>query len=491
LDGITISVCAPILPGNFIVPDPSSSDQIATAATLSPYQEFSITAIPYGMKASTETLPTAAAGMAGQYQQDLKDARTAQGGQVKAGPAAAIFGSSVSSIASLVSLRIHGDTSSNVVIVEWVADAGKRLWIIRYSQEVINANQPTDAIINALIQPLANVIISSKDIAGPSTSAAYFAAPNPPPPGAGITAQAAGDLPTPAWWSGDCDKYNFGGSYALGGIYRGVKACGPINTERVVQFASGLHGELEWQCVELSMRFMYLAYGILPYSGNGKDVVWNYTPKSTDKVQLIKISNDTKNKFPQAGDVLSYGTTSTYGHTSVVTGSSVDSNGNGTVSVIQQNVSSPSNGIGTLTVTNWHVASNMIVTGWLHGNNPVPSISSISPTSVAAGTKGLAVIAFGTNFLASSVIRWNGVSLVTAFVSSTELIAAVPDSSIITGTTASVTVKNPSPGGGTSSAKTFTINNLVPTLTGISPSTALISGSAFTLTVTGSNFVST
>jgi hypothetical protein len=489
LDGITISVCAPILPGDFIAPDPSSSDQIATAATLNPYQEFSITAIPYGLKISTETLPTAAAGLAGQYQQDLKDTRIAQGGRVTAGPVAAIFGSSVSSIASTVSLKIHGDTPSNVVIVEWVADAGKRLWIIRYSQEVINANQPTDAIINALIQPLANVIVSSKDISNPSTSAAYLALPHPPPPGAGITAQAAGDLPTPSWWSGDCDKNNYPGSYAMGGIYKGVKSCGPINTQRVVQFAPGLWGELEWQCVELSMRFMYLAYGILPYSGNGKDVVWNYKPKSTDKVQLIKISNDTKNKFPQAGDVLSYGTTSSYGHTSVVTGSNVDASGNGTVTLIQQNVAG--NGTGTLTVASWHVASNMIVTGWLHGNNPVPTISSISPTSATAGTKGLAVIAFGTNFLNSSVIRWNGTSLVTAFVSSTELIAAVPDSSITTGATTNVTISNPSPGGGTSSAKVFTLNNPVPALTSLSPSTALIAGSAFTLTVTGSNFVKT
>jgi hypothetical protein len=491
LDGITISVCAPILPGDFIIPDPSSSDQIATAATLNPYQEFSITAIPYGLKVSTETLPTAAAGLAGQYQQDLKNARIAQGGQVKEGPAASIFSSSVSSIASLVSLKIHGDTPSNVVIVEWVADAGKRLWIIRYSQEVAEGtNQPTDDIINTVIQPLAQVIVSSQDIASPSTSAKYLAA-FIPPPNAGITAQTAGDLPFPSWWNGDCDKNNFPGSYALGGIYRGVKACGPINTERVVQFAPGLWGELEWQCVELSMRFLYLAYGILPYPGNGKDVVWNYTPKSTDEVQLVKIANDTVGKFPQAGDALSYGTTSTYGHTSVVTGSNVDSNGNGTVTIIEQNVSNPSNGMETLAVTNWQVKSWMVITGWLHGNNPVPTLSSISPTSVMAGTKGLVVSAFGTNFVSSSVERWNGKDLVTAFVSSTELIAAVPDSYITTSATASVTVHNPGPGGGTSSTKTFTINNPVPVLTSLSPITALIAGSSFTLTVTGSNYFKT
>ena len=500
LDGITLSICAPFLPGDFITPDPSSSDQIATAATLNPYQEFSLTAVPYGLKVSTETLPTAAAGLAGQYLEELKNARIAQGGQVKAGPAAAIFGSSVSSIASLVSLKIHGDTPSKVVIVEWAADAGKRLWIIRYSQEVTaGLNQSTDDTINTVVQSLTNVIVSSKDIVNPSTSAKYFAAPNPPPPGAGIIAQAAGDYPYPSWWSGDCDKNNFPGSFAMGGIYKGVKACGPVNTQRGVQFAPGLHGELEWQCVELSMRFMYLAYGILPYSGNGKDVVWNYTPKSTDKVNLVKISNDTAGKPPQAGDVLSYGTTSTYGHTSVVTGSNVDGSGNGTITILEENVSSASNGTETLTVKNWHVSSGMIVTGWLHGNNPVPTISGISSspskiiTSALAGTSGLTVIAYGTNFISSSVMRWNGASLVTAFVSGTELIAAVPDNYITTGGTASITVKNPSPGGGTTSGLTFMINNPLPVLTSssLTPNTALIGGGSFILTVTGSNFVTT
>ncbi|MDR3590660.1 MAG: CHAP domain-containing protein [Negativicutes bacterium] len=500
LDGVTLSVCAPFLPGDFVTPDPSSSDQIATAATLNPYQEFSITAVAYGLKVSTETLPTAAAGLAGQYLQDLKDARIAQGGQVTTGPDATIFGSPVSSIASLVSLKIHGDNPSSVVIVEWVADAGKRLWIIRYSQEVVKANQPVESIIKAMIQPLANVIVSSKDITGPSTSAKYFAAPNPPPPGAGIIAQAAGDLPFPSWWSGDCDKGHYSASYALGGIYKGVKACGPTGdyNNPVVHFAPGLWGELEWQCVELSMRFMYLAYGILPYSGNGKDVVWNYTPQSTDKVHLKKISNDTKGAHPQAGDVLSYGTSSTYGHTSVVSGSNVDSNGNGTINVIEQNVSNPSNGMETLTVTNWHVSAWMLITGWLTpGNNPVPTLSSISSspsstiTSAMAGTQGLAMIAYGSNFMGSSVIRWNGASLLTGFVSGNELIAAVPNNLITSGSTAKVTVYTPSPGGGTSSAMVFTINNPVPALSGLSPSTAWIGGSGFTLTVSGSNFVST
>ncbi len=217
LDGITLTICAPMIPGDFIVPDPSSSDQIATAATLNPYHEFSITAIPYGLRVSTETLPTAAAGLAGEYLQALKDARLAQDGQVLDGLTASIFGSPASSIASLVSFKIHGATPSKVAIVEWVADAGERLWIIRYSQEILDDDQPADTIINDMIQFMAHLVVSSPDIANPSTSAKYFAAPNPPPAGPKTNVQAAGDLPFPSWWSGDCDVNNYHGSYALGG----------------------------------------------------------------------------------------------------------------------------------------------------------------------------------------------------------------------------------------------------------------------------------
>jgi hypothetical protein len=52
-----------------------------------------------------------------------------------------------------------------------------------------------------------------------------------------------------------------------------------------------------------------------------------------------------------------------------------------------------------------------------------------------------------------------------------------------------VTVFNPTPVGGTSSAQTFAIINPVPTLATLSPYEAAPGGAAFTLTVTGTNFV--
>lgn len=90
--------------------------------------------------------------------------------------------------------------------------------------------------------------------------------------------------------------------------------------------------------------------------------------------------------------------------------------------------------------------------------NPVPVLSSLSPSSATAGGTSFTLTANGTNFINSSVINWNGIALTTTFVSATQLTATVPATNIATAGTASITVVTPTPGGGTSTAATFTIN---------------------------------
>jgi uncharacterized protein YdgA (DUF945 family) len=124
-------------------------------------------------------------------------------------------------------------------------------------------------------------------------------------------------------------------------------------------------------------------------------------------------------------------------------------------------------------------------------NNPVPSISSLSPSSAIAGSAAFTLTVNGTNFVSSSTIQWNGSNRTTTFVSSTQLTATIPASDIATVGSANVTVVNPSPGGGMSSALSFIINNPVPSITSLSPASATVGGAAFTLTVTGTNFLST
>ena len=124
-------------------------------------------------------------------------------------------------------------------------------------------------------------------------------------------------------------------------------------------------------------------------------------------------------------------------------------------------------------------------------NNPVPSLASgtLSPSSVNAGTASFTLAVAGASFIPSSTVLWNGSSRTTTFVSSTSLDADINAADIVTGGTAKISVSNPSPGGGTSSALTFTINNPVPTITSLSPSVLLEGSPSFTLTITGTNFV--
>jgi hypothetical protein len=90
-------------------------------------------------------------------------------------------------------------------------------------------------------------------------------------------------------------------------------------------------------------------------------------------------------------------------------------------------------------------------------NNPVPTASSLSPSDTAAGGPALKLTVTGTNFVSGSVVQWNSSGRATTFVSATQLTATILASDIATAGTASVTVLNPSPGGGTSGALTFTI----------------------------------
>jgi hypothetical protein len=200
----------------------------------------------------------------------------------------------------------------------------------------------------------------------PATPASATPAPPPATP-------ATDSLPTPSWWNGACDSGNYAGAHPLGASYRGVPVCGPRPgadhaPNRPVQFFPGAWGELEWQCVELSMRFMYLAYGVSPFSANGKDVYANYSTAYSGG--LVKVANGTVDRGPAPGDVIAFGPTATssLGHTGVVAVSDVDTLGNGTVRILSQN--DTTDGWRTLNVANWSVdgpgGGLGVVPGWLH-----------------------------------------------------------------------------------------------------------------------------
>ncbi len=125
-------------------------------------------------------------------------------------------------------------------------------------------------------------------------------------------------------------------------------------------------------------------------------------------------------------------------------------------------------------------------------NNPAPTTTGLSPISKVAGESGFTLTVNGAKFVDGvSHVQWNGSGRTTTYVSGTQLTAAIPASDIATAGTASVTVFNPSPGGGTSNAQTFTVNNPVPTTSGLNPYYKTAGDASFTLTVNGSGFVQT
>lgn len=116
-----------------------------------------------------------------------------------------------------------------------------------------------------------------------------------------------------------------------------------------------------------------------------------------------------------------------------------------------------------------------------------PTLSSISPSAAIAGSGPTTVTATGSSFMSNSVMQVNGVNRSTTVVSSNQLTTTLTSADLATAGSLSITVSTP--GGGTSSPVIFTVNNPAPSLSIISPASAVAGGSGFTLTVGGANFV--
>jgi hypothetical protein len=111
------------------------------------------------------------------------------------------------------------------------------------------------------------------------------------------------------------------------------------------------------------------------------------------------------------------------------------------------------------TSTNNQQTTSTTVTGSLYA--AVPSVSSISPAIVQAGSGAFTLTVTGSGFNADSVVNLNGSALPTTFVSATQLTANLPGTAIANYGWASVTVSNPSPGGGISTVAPLTIYAVV------------------------------
>lgn len=122
---------------------------------------------------------------------------------------------------------------------------------------------------------------------------------------------------------------------------------------------------------------------------------------------------------------------------------------------------------------------------------PTPSVTSVAPSTVAAGSSPREIVVTGVGFFVTSQITIDNAPVATKFVDSTHVKATLSAAQLASAASLSVRVVNPAPGGGTSAALPFVVTNGVPSITSLTPST-VVAGSADTIVVIhGTGFVST
>jgi len=97
-------------------------------------------------------------------------------------------------------------------------------------------------------------------------------------------------------------------------------------------------------------------------------------------------------------------------------------------------------------------------------DNPLPTISLLTPSSVRVGSPTFTLAVSGTNFVLSSTVRLNGSARPTTYVSANSLAALIGATDIASAGVLTLTVSNPAPSGGVSGPGTLVVYpNLPPT----------------------------
>ena len=121
--------------------------------------------------------------------------------------------------------------------------------------------------------------------------------------------------------------------------------------------------------------------------------------------------------------------------------------------------------------------------------NPAPTVTSLSPSALNAGSAATVVNIVGTGFVAGTGVLVNGASRSATLVSATAMTVALTSADLSTAGSLGITVVNPAPGGGVSSSSLIAINNPVPGAITLTPASAIAGSGTAQITITGSSFV--
>jgi CSLREA domain-containing protein len=116
--------------------------------------------------------------------------------------------------------------------------------------------------------------------------------------------------------------------------------------------------------------------------------------------------------------------------------------------------------IGVLNGSLSTLTQSLPITGQASSTYPIPFVyPSLQPVAAVPGSAGFTLVVSGTGFFPTSVVEWNGNPLATTVISSRQISATVPAANVAVAGTASITVKNPAPGGGVSNGAYFVVTN--------------------------------
>lgn len=141
-----------------------------------------------------------------------------------------------------------------------------------------------------------------------------------------------------------------------------------------------------------------------------------------------------------------------------------------------------------ITVSGSNQPINVVMNG--SGGNPLPTITSLSPTSAYVNSSAFTLTVKGTGFVPGATVYFSNAAMTTTYVSATQVTATIPASSLTGTETAWVQVVNPAPGGGSSAISDFFVVALNPYLNAAAPSSIVAATAPSPISISGADFMS-